>query len=284
MALSANSSTQNPPRKLPRTNYIDISSNETSPIQDHSTNNSQSLNPITTNPSTTLDTTLALTIPPPTSIQTTPTLEPLMSPLAPRALTFSTPPNSPLEPHPYLSSLNEIPPKSSNPLSQVISQGLSQTLPQPILMDFKPTFPPINLSRSRLSAQPEPSMTRDQIQQELNQLHTFHQNIKEAIQNAQHVQDRLIPHTSITTIQMLPPFYHITTSTQIPPFRTSLPPSSTFVPLDQSLWIEGPPRPQVHTCTHCQRTETIANKLQDEMRFMLNHILERLNHLSNRLP
>nr|GEX49212.1 hypothetical protein [Tanacetum cinerariifolium] len=202
------------------------------------------LNPVTTNPSTTFDTTLALTISPPTSIQTTPTLEPLMSPLAPRALTFSTLSNSPLEPHTYLSSLNEIPPRSSNPLPQVISQGLSQTLPQPTLMDIEPTFPPINLSRSRLSAQPNPSMTKEQIQQELNQLHTFYQNIQEAIQSAQHVQESLIPQTP-------PPFYPITTSTQIPPFRTSLPSSSICVPLDQSLLIEDPPRPQEHTCPHC---------------------------------
>ncbi|GJR03916.1 hypothetical protein Tco_0526900 [Tanacetum coccineum] len=207
-----------------------------------------------------------------------------MTPLSPRALTFSTPPSSPLEPHPYLSSLNEIPPRSSNLLPQVISQGLSQTLPQPSLMDIEPTFPPINLSTSRLSAQPEPSMTRDQIQQDLNQLYTLHQNIQEAIQNAQLLQDSLIPPTSISNLQMPPPFYPVTTSTQIPPFRTSLHPSSIFVPRDQSLWIEDPPRPQEHTCPHCQRTETIVKNLQDEMRFMLNHILDRLNHLANQLP
>ncbi|GKF36089.1 hypothetical protein Tco_0112847 [Tanacetum coccineum] len=222
-------------KKMPQTDFIDISSNESPPIQNHLTNTSQPLNTTNTtfftSPTTTLDTTLSLIIPPTTSIQTTPTLEQLTSPLAPRALTFSTPPSSPLEPHPYLSSLNEIPPKSSNPLSQVISQGLSQTLPQPILMDFKPTFPPINLSRSRLSAQPEPSMTRDQIQQELNQLHTLDQNIQEAIQNVQHVQDSLNTPTSITKLQIPPPFYHVTTSTKIPPFRTSLPPSRIFVPL-----------------------------------------------------
>ncbi|GJY49277.1 hypothetical protein Tco_0439233, partial [Tanacetum coccineum] len=159
----------------------------------------------------------------------------LTSPLAPRALTFSTSPSSPLEPHPYLSSLKEIPSRSSNPLPQVISQGLSQTRPQPPLMDFEPTYPDINLSRSRLSAQPEPSMTRDQIQQDLNQVHNLQQNIQEAIQNAQRMQDSLIPPTSITNLQMPPPFYPITTSTQIPPFRTSRPPSSIFVPLDQSL-------------------------------------------------
>ncbi|GJT92028.1 hypothetical protein Tco_1080873 [Tanacetum coccineum] len=234
-ASSANSSTQNPPKKIPRTDFIDISSNESSPIQNHLTYTSQPLN--TTNTTfiisltTTLDTTLALIIPPPTSIQTTPTLEPLTSPLAPRDLTFSTPPSSPLEPHPYLSSLNEIPPRSSNPLPQVISQGLSQTLPQPSPMDFKPTYPPI-ISRSKMSAQLEPSMTRDQIQQDLNQLHNLQQNIQEAIQKAQLVQDSLIPPTSITNLQIPPSFYHVTTSIPIPPFRTSLPPSNIFVPLD----------------------------------------------------
>ncbi|GJZ73905.1 hypothetical protein Tco_0638051 [Tanacetum coccineum] len=41
----------------------------------------------------------------------------------------------------------------------------------------------------------------------------------------------------------MPPPHHFTTSstTTIPQFRSSLPPSSTFVPLDQSLWIEVPP-------------------------------------------
>ncbi|GJZ04213.1 hypothetical protein Tco_0537488 [Tanacetum coccineum] len=104
-----------------------------------------------------------------------------------------------------------MPPRSPNPLPQVISQGLSQTLPQPTLMDFEPTFPSINLSRSRLSAQPDPSMTRDQIQQDLNQLHTLHQNIQEAIQNAQLVQDNLIPPTFINhSVPSLPqPKYHL---------------------------------------------------------------------------
>ncbi|GJS50722.1 hypothetical protein Tco_0624084 [Tanacetum coccineum] len=98
MASNANSSTQNPPKKLPRTDYIDISYNETSPIQDHLTN------PITINQTTTLDTALALTIPPPTSNQTPSTQEAMMSPLALRAFAFSTPPSSPLDPEPVLSS------------------------------------------------------------------------------------------------------------------------------------------------------------------------------------
>ncbi|GJU39483.1 retrotransposon protein, putative, ty1-copia subclass [Tanacetum coccineum] len=215
---------------MPRTDFIEISSNESSPIQNLFTNTSQPLN--TTN--TTLTT----------------TLEPLTSPLEPIALIFSTPSSSPLEPHPYLSSLDEIPPICSNPLPQIISQGLSQTLPQSSPMNFEPSCPPINLSRSRLSTQPEPFMNRDQAQKELNQLHTFSQNIQEAIKNAQHVQDSLIPPTTITNLHMPPLFYPITTSTQIPPFRTSLPPSSIFIPLDESLWIEEPPRPQEHSCIY----------------------------------
>ncbi|GJR04145.1 hypothetical protein Tco_0527129 [Tanacetum coccineum] len=102
MATSAGSSFQNPLRKLAKIDYIDLSSNETSP------NHSQ-LNPITT-----IDTTLALIMPPQTSNQTTPMVEPSATPLAPRALTFSTPPNTLIEPHPYLSSTNDAPPRTSN--------------------------------------------------------------------------------------------------------------------------------------------------------------------------
>ncbi|GKB86768.1 hypothetical protein Tco_0959040 [Tanacetum coccineum] len=80
----------------------------------------------------------------------------MVSPLAPRALDFSTPPSSPLELHPYLSPMHDLPQRSSNPLPQTLSQGLSQTLSQPTLIDFEPSFHPINLTRSRLSAQPEP--------------------------------------------------------------------------------------------------------------------------------
>ncbi|GJY37885.1 hypothetical protein Tco_0424249 [Tanacetum coccineum] len=102
MASSANSSTQNSPRKVPRTDFIDLSSNESSPIQNIPIN-------------TTLDTTLALIIPPPTISQTIPSQGTNVSPLAPRALVFSTPPSSPFEPHPYLTTLDDLPPRNSNP-------------------------------------------------------------------------------------------------------------------------------------------------------------------------
>ncbi|GKD55167.1 hypothetical protein Tco_1288554, partial [Tanacetum coccineum] len=54
---------------------------------------------------------------------------------------------------------------------------------------------------------PNPSVEREIIQQEIRNLQAYHQNIQEAINNAQHVQDSLIPPTSITHIQIPPPFY-----------------------------------------------------------------------------
>ncbi|GJY21019.1 hypothetical protein Tco_0393585 [Tanacetum coccineum] len=183
---------------MPRTEVIDISSNESSPIQTNLIN-------------TTLDTTLALTIPSPITSQAISTQGIDVSPLAPRALVYSTTTSSPLEPHPYLTSLENLPPRSSNPSPPSSSLGFSQTLPQQTPMDFEPPIPLINLSRA-------------------------------AIQNAQNVQNSLLPSFTTTSSQMppIPPLFHFTTTstTSIPPFKTSIPPSSTFVPLDQSLWME----------------------------------------------
>ncbi|GKC61216.1 hypothetical protein Tco_1088814 [Tanacetum coccineum] len=100
MASIASSFTKNPPRKLAKTNIIDISSNESSPLQ---ANN---------HISTTLTTTLALSLTPPNASQTLPSQPIEASPLAPRSLLFSTPPSPP---HPYLNSLEDLPPRSLNP-------------------------------------------------------------------------------------------------------------------------------------------------------------------------
>ncbi|GJZ70478.1 hypothetical protein Tco_0634028 [Tanacetum coccineum] len=212
MASNASSSTKTPPRKLDRTNVIDISSNESSPIQEN--------NPIPT----TLNTTHALSITPPI-ISQTPLNQPIeASPLAPRALVLSTPPSSPIEPHPYLNSLEDLPPRSSNPPP---NQDVNQTLPLPTLMDFEPFFPPINLSRrgNRVSAQPEPFMSWDQVLQELRQLQDFSHNIEAALQNAQNGQNGLLPQEPLPhTSQTPPPSFYPSTSFQtlqtsnIPPF------------------------------------------------------------------
>ncbi|GJY95983.1 hypothetical protein Tco_0512344 [Tanacetum coccineum] len=99
MVSSASSSTKNPPRKLASTRITDISSNVSSLIQGNN------IIPIT------LTTILALSITPPITSQvlSTPPIE--ASPLAPRALLFTT---SSSLPHPYLNSLEDLPPRSSN--------------------------------------------------------------------------------------------------------------------------------------------------------------------------
>ncbi|GKC83523.1 hypothetical protein Tco_1139240 [Tanacetum coccineum] len=136
---------------MPRIDFIDLSSNESSPIQNHSISTTQPLHLI----NTTLDTTLALTIPLPMISQRIPTQGIDVSPLALRALVFSTLPSLPIEPHPYLTTLDDLPARISNPPPPSLSQSLSQTLPLPTPMDFEPSFPPINLSRSRMCAQHE---------------------------------------------------------------------------------------------------------------------------------
>ncbi|GJR09123.1 hypothetical protein Tco_0791775 [Tanacetum coccineum] len=153
MASSASSSTKNPPRKMARNNVIEISSNESSSIQEN--------NPIPT----TLNTTIALSITHPIISQTPPNQPIEASPLAPRALVFSAPPSSPIKPHPYLNSLEDLPPISSNPPPPPPIQDINQTIPLPTLTNFESLFPPINLSRreNRMSAQPEPFMSRDQV-------------------------------------------------------------------------------------------------------------------------
>ncbi|GJY62107.1 hypothetical protein Tco_0462764 [Tanacetum coccineum] len=206
MVSSAPSSTKNPPRKQARTTIIDISSNETSPIQ------ANNLIPIT------LTTTLAFSL----------NSQPIeTSPLAPRALLFTTPLNLP---HPYLNSLDELPPRGSNPPPPPLDQINNQTLPLFDPMEYEPIFPPTNLSRrgNRLCAQPEPLMTREKILEELGQLQDLSQNIETALHKAKNVQNGLLPQEPLpytTTISQmpLPRSYPITTfqtlqTSSIPPF------------------------------------------------------------------
>nr|GEU90724.1 putative reverse transcriptase domain-containing protein [Tanacetum cinerariifolium] len=105
---------------MARNNVIDISLNKSSPIQE----NRLIL--------TTLNTTLALSITSPNISQTTPSQPIEVLPLAPKALGFLTPPSSLIEPHPYLNSLGELPPRSTN-LPSPPNQNINQTLPlQPL--------------------------------------------------------------------------------------------------------------------------------------------------------
>ncbi|GJS91662.1 hypothetical protein Tco_0774298 [Tanacetum coccineum] len=90
-----------------------------------------------------MTTTLALSLTLPNVSQTLPSKPIEASPLAPRALVFSTPPNSP---HPY--SLEDVPPRSLNPPPHSsLNQLHNQTLPYATLINFEPFFLPTNLSR-----------------------------------------------------------------------------------------------------------------------------------------
>ncbi|GJS46130.1 hypothetical protein Tco_0596251 [Tanacetum coccineum] len=216
MVSSASSFTKNLPRKLTNTNIIDISSNESSLLK------ANNLIPMP------LTTTLTLSLTTPNASQTLPTQPIKASPLAPRALLFTTPPSSP---HPYLNSLDDLPSRISNPPPLPLDIINNQTLPHTTLMNFEPSFPPTNLSRrgNRLCAQPEPFMTREQILEELRKLQDLSHDIETALHNAQNVQNGLLPqgplpHTTTTISQMpSPSSYPITTfqtlqTSTIPPF------------------------------------------------------------------
>nr|GEW42628.1 hypothetical protein [Tanacetum cinerariifolium] len=209
MASSTSPSTKNPPRKIARTNIIDISSNESSPLQKN--------NLITTIITITLSLSLAL----PIASQTPPSQPIEASPLAPRELLFSTPPSSP---HPYLNSLDDLLPRNNNSPPPPLDQAKYQTLPHTTLMDFEPFFAPTNLSRrsNRLSAHQEPFMSQEQILEEMGQLQNLSQNIKIALHNAQIMKNSLLPLITSSYLQMppLPSSLHltITSTTDIPPF------------------------------------------------------------------
>nr|GEU77943.1 hypothetical protein [Tanacetum cinerariifolium] len=274
MASSASSTTRYPPSKTRQTNIIDVSSNESSPIHEP-----------TNNRTTMISITLALSITPPNARQTLPSQPIEPSPLAPRALIFFSPPTSP---HLYLDNIKDLPPRSLNPPPfPSLDQINNQNFPYSDLMEYEPFFPPTNLSRrgNRLCAQPKPSMTREQIIKELRKLQDLSNDIETTLYNAQNG-----PHTTTTTTMPPPPSsLHPTTisTTTIPPFRPHLPPSQTPIHIDQSLWIDAPSSIspyQEQICPHCQRTHIFLHEVQDEMRFMLNHILERLTRLANQKP
>ncbi|GJU46170.1 hypothetical protein Tco_1203436 [Tanacetum coccineum] len=104
MASSACSSTQNPPKKAPKVTYIDLTSNEDSPQQLH----------------TTIDTTLALTIPPPIPNM----VEPFASPLVSRAL----PVLSDNKPVPFMDSTGKHWPRQKYPNTSLILINTNSSL------------------------------------------------------------------------------------------------------------------------------------------------------------
>nr|GEX65632.1 hypothetical protein [Tanacetum cinerariifolium] len=140
-----------------------------------------------------------------------------VSPLAPRALVFSTSTSSPLDLHLYLTSLEDIPPRISNPPPSSSSIGFSQTPLQQTPMDFEPSFPPINLSRSRISAQPEPFLSRVQVVQELSQYQDLTITLKPQSQTHKMCKIASFLHSPPLLLKCHPYQHHSTTQPLLQP-------------------------------------------------------------------
>ncbi|GJU78690.1 hypothetical protein Tco_1275760 [Tanacetum coccineum] len=237
-ASTASSFTRNPPQKRARTNVIDISSSESSPLRRPSTN-------YIVTPTTPLES-------PPTSPVATPIITPLLALqpntptiVTPREVMFTTPLTSP---HPYLNTLEDLPPTCTNPpplptLEEIFSLPLTDH------MDVEPFFPLTNLTKrnTRLSAFLKPNPTLAQIIEELNEIQDISNTIDMAIQNAQNL-------TIATTSQTLP----------LLSLPSHLSPPQTFITLDQSLWIDEPSFQQQqheHTCAHCLHTQHLIHEV-----------------------
>ncbi|GJW91469.1 hypothetical protein Tco_0169022 [Tanacetum coccineum] len=108
--------------------------------------------------------------------------EPFALPLGPRALVFTTPPNILNDPHPFLSSLNDAPPRPTNPFPHSLRQNIPK--PSQNKAPVEPTIPSLPPNSHHVNAQTNPSVEREIIQQEIHNLQAFYQNIQEAIHNA----------------------------------------------------------------------------------------------------
>ncbi|GKC60870.1 hypothetical protein Tco_1088468 [Tanacetum coccineum] len=160
---------------------------------------------------TTKSTPPPLTYPPPAPTQPSKHSSPLAINLDPTKLLFSTPPSSPQT---LFDSLEDLPPKTTNP-------------PPP-----RPSFDSIE----RLANEPPPLLAME------------------------------------PPLPPLPP--------QPPTFPLN--PPSNFPPLSP-LGSNNPFPLLTHEmfCEHCQCTHVVVDNLRDEMRFILNHILDRLNVLAH---
>ncbi|GJV00079.1 hypothetical protein Tco_1329349 [Tanacetum coccineum] len=146
---------------------------------------------------------LPLTYPPPTPTQPSKQSSPLTINIEPVELILSTPPTSL---HPFFDSLEDLPPRTTNPPPQ-------------------PTFDSIECLVNHPLSVPE-------------------------------------------IMKMEPP---------LPP----LPPQ--LLPLSQSMWSNDILPPLTHKTfyQHCLRTQVIINDFRNKMRFILNHILDRLTTLTH---
>ena len=234
------------------------------------------------------------TSPPPAPIQTSKTPSPPSPPRSPTLIPmelFSTPPTSP---NPFLEDLDDLPPRPNHPpplpsfgtIERIAHESPRSSFdpnaplgPKPLL--FHPIHKdihgplygdhPLPTSMSPHLEDIEECMwdanpTREEIQAELHNLHQFKGMVDSHLSETMQMQNALL--ASIMTTPNIP---NTTNTSTIPPPQ----PSQTYYP----------PR---HGCSTCEqtaqtveRTRVMVHDFQEEMRFILNHILERLNALSH---
>ncbi|GJS29100.1 zf-CCHC domain-containing protein [Tanacetum coccineum] len=96
-----------------------------------------------------------------------------------------------------------------------------------------------------------------------------------------------IPLDSPPTTPLAPPGFSpselLATPKTTPPPLTTPPLPPQLPPFSQPMWSNDllPPLTHETFCEHCQQTQVIVNDLRDEIRFILNHILERLTTLTH---
>ncbi|GJR51920.1 hypothetical protein Tco_1402441 [Tanacetum coccineum] len=212
-----------------------------------------------------------------------------------------SPPYRPLSP---LTDYQSSPPSSPNAsplLSPIISPEI---IPSTILLTPKTTPPPLT---SPPSAPTQPSKQSSPLAINLDPIKLLFSTPPTSSQTLFDTLEYLPPTTtnpppprpSFNFIERLtndplpipamePPLPPISTmEPSLPPLPPQLPsfppnPSSNFPPLPP-LGPNNPIPLLTHEmfCKHCQRTQVVVDNLRDEVRFILNHILDRLNVLTH---
>ncbi|GJU33212.1 hypothetical protein Tco_1176801 [Tanacetum coccineum] len=175
-------------------------------------------------------------------------------------------------------------PNISPPLSPITSPGIS---PSKLLTTPKST-PPLLTLPPPTSTQPSKHSSPLAINQDPVELifltpptspHAFFDSLKDLPPRTTNPPP---PRPSFESIERL--------ANQSPPLSAMEPPlpplPPQLPPLPPQLPPLGPNNPfpmLTHEmfCDHCQRTQVIVDNLRDKMRFILNHILDRLNVLAH---
>ncbi|GJZ85180.1 hypothetical protein Tco_0650519 [Tanacetum coccineum] len=207
-----------------------------------------------------------------------------------------SPPYHPLSPPTDYQTAPPSTPNSSPPLSPVLSPGIS---PSKLLVTPKLSPPPLT-SPSPAPTQPSKHSSPLAINIDLIELlfstpPTSPQALFDTLEDLPPITTNPPPpRPSFDFIERManapPPLSNM--ELPLPPLPPQFPISSPRPPKLSNPTSTFPPLPPLGPnnhfpmlthemfCEHCQRTQVIVDNFRDEMRFFLNHILDRLNVLS----